>query len=89
MEFAMWILVGGVVGWIGFSFLKFNVTRGMVVSIVIGMVAGFLGGARLAPLLSAATAHAGDFNPFSLFMAFASAAGCLIICNMVHKRFGW
>ncbi len=37
MNIATWILVGGIIGWIGFSYLNFNVKRGMIISVVIGM----------------------------------------------------
>lgn len=88
MNAAMWILVGGLVGWIGFSYLKFNAKRGMLVSIIIGMAAGLFGGYVLPPMLGAAAIDPGHFNPLSLFTAFATAAGCLIISNMIYDRFG-
>jgi hypothetical protein len=31
----------------------------------------------------------GDFSPFPLFIALASAAAILIISSMIHKRFGF
>lgn len=86
MSTMMWITIGVIVGWISYSFLRFNVTRGLAVSILIGTAGGMLGGDVLGPLL-ASTVHAGDFDPISLFMAIASAAGCLIISNMIHHHF--
>ena len=88
MNIWMWVLAGGVLGWIGFLYLRFNAKRGPVVSIIIGMAGGLLGGLLLAPLLGAAMVNSGDFNPFSLFMASASALGCLTITDMIHNRFG-
>ena len=88
MDVATWILAGGIIGWIGFSFFKFNAARGMIISVVIGVAGAILGGDLLAPLLSAAMPSPGDFNPLSLFTAVASAAGCLIIGDMVYSRFG-
>lgn len=88
MNIATWILAGGIIGWAGFSFLQFNLKRGMIASILIGMAGGFLGGGWLAPMLSAAMATHGDFNPLSLFTAFASAAGCVIVGDMIYNRFG-
>lgn len=88
MNIAIGILVGGIVGWAGFSYLKFNASRGMMLSLVIGMTAGLLGGEVIAPMLGAAAVAAGDFNPLSAFVAFASSAACLIIGNMVYNRFG-
>ncbi|HET9404001.1 MAG TPA: hypothetical protein VFO57_05435 [Burkholderiales bacterium] len=88
MNIATWILAGGIIGWIGFSLLKFNLKRGMIVSILIGMAGGYLGGSLLAPMLSAALTTHGDFSPLSLFTAFACAAGFVIVSDMFYKRFG-
>ena len=89
LNVALWGLAGGIAGWITYSFLEFNESRGLMISIIIGTCGGFLGGNVLAPMFGAgATVNPGDFNPFRLFIAFASAAACLTIGNMLHKRFG-
>ena len=88
MNITTWLLAGAVVGWIGFSFLKFNAKWGLVVSITIGTFGGLLGGALVAPLLGTVAVNPGEFNPLSLFTAFASALGCLTVTDMIHKRFG-
>ena len=88
MNVTMWILAGAAVGWAAMALLKLNTNRSMLASVVIGMVAGFLGGFLLSPMLGGSAVDAGNFNPFSLFMAFASAACCLIAGDMIHKRFG-
>jgi uncharacterized membrane protein YeaQ/YmgE (transglycosylase-associated protein family) len=88
MNVALWLVGGGVVGWIAFSFLKFNSARGKMFSVLIGMGAGYLGGGALAPLLGAALSDPGSFNPLSLFMALAGSAACLIVCDMIYRRFG-
>jgi uncharacterized membrane protein YeaQ/YmgE (transglycosylase-associated protein family) len=83
-----WILTGGVIGWASFWYLKFNAKRGLAVSVVIGMAGGLIGGELLTPLLGAVPINSGDFNPLSLFTAFASALGCLTATDMIYKRFG-
>ena len=88
MNIAMWVLAGGVLGWIGFAYLKANEERGMVISVIIGMLGGFLGGNVLAPILGAPTETPNDFNMYSLLIAMASAAACLAIGNLASKRFG-
>jgi len=88
MNIAMWVLAGGALGWIGFAYLKANEDRGMVISVIIGMVGGFLGGNMLAPMLGAVTDTPNDFSMYSLLIAMASAAACLAIGNLVSKRFG-
>ena len=51
MNVVAWMLAGTVIGWIGFSHLRFNPKRGLVVSIIIGIAGGLLGGAWLTPLI--------------------------------------
>lgn len=85
----LWGLAGGTAGWIGYSFLKWNEGRGLATSIVIGMFGGLLGGKLLSPMIGSGSAvSSADFNPFSLFVALASAAAVLIFSNMIQKRFG-
>ena len=85
----LWALAGGIAGWIAYAYAGLNEKRGMMVSIIIGMVGGFLGGNILAPMFGAGTISPVDFNPFSLFIALASAAGVLTVSNMVYQRFGF
>jgi uncharacterized membrane protein YeaQ/YmgE (transglycosylase-associated protein family) len=88
MNIAIWVLAGGMLGWIGYTFLNFNEERGMVISIIIGAVGGFFGGNVLAPMLGAAADVQNTFSMFSLIVASASAAGCLAIGNLLSIRYG-
>jgi uncharacterized membrane protein YeaQ/YmgE (transglycosylase-associated protein family) len=88
MNIAMWVLAGGILGWIGYAVLKANEERGVVISTIIGAIGGFFGGKVLAPMLGAAAENPSDFNLFAMFIALASAAACLTIGNMIYHRFG-
>ena len=88
MNIALWILAGGIIGWVGFTYLGFNEMRGMIVSAIIGMVGGLLGGKVFAPMFGAAAAVPGDFSIMALMVALAGAAACLAAANMVYDRFG-
>ena len=88
MNIAMWVLAGGVVGWIGFAILRANKERGMVISVIIGVVGGFFGGNVLAPMLGAVTDTPNDFSMFSLVVAITSAVVCLAISDLVSNRYG-
>lgn len=88
MNIAMWVVAGGALGWFGYAVLRINEGRGLVISIIIGVIGGFFGGNVLAPMLGAATDTPNNFNLFSMIVALASAAACLGIGNLVSKRFG-
>jgi len=88
MNMMMWILAGGLAGWIGFKYIGVNENRGMMISIIIGTVGGFFGGSVLAPLFGESTTLPDTLNIFALFMAMVSATACLTIGDMLAKRFG-
>ena len=88
MNIAMWVVAGGIAGWMGYTLLKLNEDRGLIISIIIGVVGGFFGGNVLAPMLGAVTDTPNNFNLFSMVVALASAAGCLGIGNLLSNRFG-
>jgi len=76
-------------GWVGFTMLQFNEERGVGISMLIGAVGGIFGGQILAPMLSSAVPIPGAFDFWALFIAAAGAAACLVVGNLVHKRFGF
>ncbi|MGH8642839.1 MAG: hypothetical protein ACRET6_14085 [Burkholderiales bacterium] len=88
MKIAMWILAGGILGWISYALLDLNKSRGRVASIIIGMLGGALGGNLLVPMFGASTDVPGDVGLFSFFIVLGSAAACLALANLLSKRFG-
>ena len=88
MNLAMWVLAGGVLGWIAFAYRTSNRTLGLALSVIIGAVGGFFGGNVLAPMLGTVTDTPNIFNLFSMAVALASAAACLVLGNMLARRFG-
>lgn len=86
MNITAWIVAGGIVGWIGFFYLRFNAKRSPAMSIMIGMAGGVLGGALLAPLFQTVAVHPDDLNLLSLFTASAVALAAITITDMVLRR---
>lgn len=88
MNIMMWLLAGGIVGWIGYSFLDYNEHRGVKVSILIGGVGGVIGGKLIAPLFSAAATAPGALSASTLLIAAAVASVFLFVGNFVHDHWG-
>ena len=87
MNIALCMLAGGILGWLGYTYLGYNEKRGRIMSIVIGATGGFFGGKMLAPMFTAAAAP-GDVSVGALFFAAAVAAAFLAIGNLVENRWG-
>ena len=89
MNIILCVIVGGMAGWIGYSFMKLNEMRSLPISLALGMFGGYIGGQVVAPAIGLGAVNSGDFSPFPLVVALASAAAILIISSMIHKRFGF
>ena len=88
MNIVMWMLTGTAIGWIGYAYLNFNEERGVMVSLVIGALGGFIGGKVIAPMFTAGALAAGDFSAPALFFAAAVAAAFLAAGNLIYERWG-
>jgi uncharacterized membrane protein YeaQ/YmgE (transglycosylase-associated protein family) len=87
MNIAMWILAGGILGWVGYAFLGYNADRAKVVPILIGAAGGFFGGKVVAPLFTAVAVPA-SFSIVALVFAAIVAAGFLAASNFAYNRWG-
>lgn len=88
MNIALWLIAGALAGWIGYTVVRANKERGMMVSVLIGSVGAFFGGNVLAPMIGAAAGTPNVLNLYSLVVASASAAACLAIGNLLSDRYG-
>ena len=87
MNIAMWILAGGILGWVGYAFLGFNAERAKMVPILIGAVGGFFGGKVIAPMFTAVAVPVG-FSMVALLFAAVMAAAFLAAGNFLYNRWG-
>jgi len=85
MDLFVWILVGSLVGWVGYARFNFNEGRGRNVSIILGAL-GALIGAKIAPMFVAMPA--GEFNAPGVFIAAGAATVVLVLGNLVYERWG-
>jgi uncharacterized membrane protein YeaQ/YmgE (transglycosylase-associated protein family) len=86
MNIALWILAGGILGWASCAYLRYNESRGVMVSAILGAAGGFIGGKFVAPLFL--TPAAADSGMPALVFAAAVAAGLLVAGNMIYNRWG-
>lgn len=85
MNFIIWIVVGGIIGWLASLVMKTNAEQGMILNIVVGIIGALLGGWLLAPLFGAGTINQGDFSLSSLLVSFLGAVILLAIVNLLRR----
>ena len=54
INFIIWIVIGGLIGWVASMIMKTDAQQGVFLNIVVGIVGAFLGGWLLSPLVGIA-----------------------------------
>lgn len=86
MNFILWLIVGGLLGWVASMIMGTNDRQGMLLNIIVGIVGAFLGGLLLAPMLNTGTINQGDFSFSSLVVSLIGALILLAIVNFFRRR---
>ena len=85
MNFIIWIIIGGIIGWLASLVMKTDAQQGMFLNVIVGIVGAFLGGWLLAPLFGSGTINANDFSIMSLVVSFLGAVILLAIVNLIRR----
>jgi uncharacterized membrane protein YeaQ/YmgE (transglycosylase-associated protein family) len=83
MHFVIWLIAGGVVGWVAGLLMKRR--DGILLNIVIGIVGAILGGWFIAPFFGVTTIDQGTFNLSSLLVSLAGAVILLAVVNFGRR----
>jgi uncharacterized membrane protein YeaQ/YmgE (transglycosylase-associated protein family) len=86
MSFIIWLIVGGLIGWVASMIMGTNDNQGKLLNMIVGIVGAFLGGLVIAPLLGTGTINDYDFSIGSLLTSLLGAVVLLAIVNMFRRR---
>jgi uncharacterized membrane protein YeaQ/YmgE (transglycosylase-associated protein family) len=85
MNFIIWIVIGGIIGWLASLVMKTDAQQGLFLNVVVGIVGALLGGWLLSPLFGAGTINADNFSIMSLVVSFLGAVILLAIVNLIFR----
>ena len=85
MNFIIWLVVGGIIGWIASMMMKTNAQQGMFLNVVVGIVGAMLGGWLITPLVGAGTVNQGDFHFGGLLVSLIGAIILLGVVNVFRR----
>lgn len=81
----VWLVVGGVIGWLASIVMKTDAQQGIVLNVVVGIVGAVLGGWLLAPLFGTGTINQDNLSVPSLAVSLLGAVILLAIVNLVRR----
>lgn len=85
MNLIIWLVVGGLIGWVASMIMKTDAQQGMILNVVVGIVGALLGGWFLSPLIGAGTINQNDFSVAGLGVSLLGAVILLAIVNLVRR----
>ena len=85
MNFIIWLIVGGLIGWLASIVMRTDAQQGLLLNVVVGIVGAFLGGLLIAPLIGSSTINENNFSLPGLLVSFVGAVLLLAIINMVRR----
>ena len=81
MGIILWLIVGGIVGWLASMIMRTDGQQGILLNIVVGIVGAFLAGL----IFSGGTINDGALNLTSILISLVGAVVLLAIVNLVRR----
>jgi len=86
MNFLLWLITGGIIGWLASLLMRTNAQQGILLNIVVGIVGAFLGGFLFSPMFGTSTINQSNFSWPALFISFLGAVVLLGIVNLFRRN---
>jgi uncharacterized membrane protein YeaQ/YmgE (transglycosylase-associated protein family) len=67
MGFIIWLIVGGIVGWLASIIMKTDAQQGIFLNVIVGIIGAALGGWLISPMLGVGSINTGISLP-SIFV---------------------
>jgi uncharacterized membrane protein YeaQ/YmgE (transglycosylase-associated protein family) len=85
MNLIIWLVVGGVLGWLASIIMKTDGQQGIILNVVVGIIGALIAGFLIAPMLGTGTINSNDFSLSGLFVSFLGAVILLAIVNLFRR----
>jgi len=85
MNFIIWLVVGGLIGWVASLIMRTDAQQGIILNVVVGIVGALLGGWFLSPLLGVSTINQSNFSIPALGVSLLGAIILLAIVNLIRR----
>ena len=85
MNFIIWLIVGGLIGWVASMIMKTDAQQGAILNVVVGIVGAFLGGWLISPLVGVPTINQDAFSIGALLVSLVGAIILLAIVNFFRR----
>ena len=85
MNFLIWLVVGGLIGWIASKIMNTDAQQGVFLNVIVGIVGAFVGGMLISPLVGVPTINQNALSAGALLVSLVGAIILLAIVNLVRR----
>ena len=85
MNFILWLVIGGILGWIASIIMHTNAQQGIFLNIVVGIIGAMVAGLLLTPLFGIGTINQNNLSLPALFVSLLGAIILLAIVNLFRR----
>jgi uncharacterized membrane protein YeaQ/YmgE (transglycosylase-associated protein family) len=85
INFIIWIIVGGLLGWVASMIMHTDAQQGTLMNIVVGIVGAFIAGMFLSPLFGVPTINQNSFSIAALLVSLLGAVILLAVLNLFRR----
>jgi len=86
MNLIVWLIVGGIIGWLASLLMGTDGQQGIILNVVVGIVGAVLAGWFISPLVGVSTINQGNLSLASLAVSFVGAAVLLGVVNLFRRN---
>ena len=85
MNIVIWLVVGGLIGWLASKIMNTDAQQGVVLNVVVGIIGAVVGGFLITPMLGHGTINTNDFSVMGLVVSLVGAIILLAIVNLITR----
>lgn len=85
MNIIIWLVIGGVIGWIASIVMKTDGQQGIFLNVAVGIVGAMLGGGLISPMLGVGTINQDNFSLPAMGVSRVGAMILLAIVNLLRR----
>ncbi len=85
LNFIVWLIVGGIIGWLASLVMRTDVQQGTLLNIIVGIVGAFVAGLVLTPLFGIGSINSGNFSLPAMLISLLGAIILLAIVNLFRR----
>ena len=85
MNILIWLVVGGLIGWVGSLIMRTDGQQGVILNVVVGIVGALLGGWFISPMIGSPSINQGDVSLSGLAVSLLGAVILLAVVNLIRR----